>query len=157
MLLAALSFVDRYYKAMESHRATISSLYVKPTVSTDGKSLPSIVYNGHIYSNGDALQKAFLEEMPPTHFDIQSVDSHCLNPTYLAEGAQASNPGFDINMSILVTVSGSVRLETKRSAPLQGFSESLILVPNIAATSRYSKGKPVKDYLVQSQTFRLVS
>ena len=142
---------------MESHRATITSFYVKPTTSADGKSLPAIVYNGHIYSNGDALQKAFLEEMPPTHFDIQSVDSHRFNPTYLAEGAQASNPGFDINMSILVTVSGSVRLEAKQSAPLQGFSETLILVPNSPATSQYNRGKPVKDYLVQSQTFRLVS
>ena len=157
MPLEALKFVDRYYKAMESYRATIASLYVKPTISADGKSLPSIVYNGHIYSSGDALQKAFLEEMPPTHFDIQSVDSHCLNPSYLAEGAHASNPGFDINMSILVTVSGSVRLEAKRSAPLQGFSESLILVPNAPTTSRFNKGKPIKDYLVQSQTFRLVS
>ena len=142
---------------MESHRATIASLYVKPTISADGKSLPSIVYNGHIYSEGDALQKAFLEDMPPTHFDIQSVDSHCLNPTYLTEGAQAGNPGSEVNMSILVTISGSVRLETKRSAPLQGFSETLILVPNILATSPFNRGKPVKDYLVQSQTFRLVS
>ena len=135
----------------------MESLYVKPTISADGKSLPSIVYNGQIYSDGGALQKAFLEAMPPTHFEIQSVDSHCFNPTYIAEGAQASNPGFDINMSILVTVSGSVRLEARRSAPLQGFSESLILVPNSPATGRYNRGKPLKDYLIQSQTFRLVS
>lgn len=157
MLLAALRFIEQYYKALESHRTTIASYYIKPTTSADGKSLPSIVYNGHAHSDGEALQKIFLEEMPPTHFDVQSVDSHCLNPNYIPEGTQAGKLGSETNMSILVTVSGSVRLEASRSAPLQGFSETLILVPDVAVSSRHTRGKPNKEYLVQSQTFRLVS
>lgn len=156
-ITAALNFVEHYYRALESHRATIATFYMEPTTSSDGKALPTIVYNGCIYADGHALQKAFLEVMPPSHFDVQSVDSHCLNPNYVPEGTQGGNPASEINMSVLVTVSGSVRLEANRSAPLQGFSESLILVPNIAATRRNTRGKPVKGYLVQSQTFRLVS
>ena len=128
---------------------------MEPTTSGDGNALPSVVYNGHVQAGGDTMQKWFLEEMPPTHFDIQSLDSHCLNPNYLPEGTKGGSPGS--GMSILITVSGSVRFEDSRSAPLKGFSESFILIPNPAAVGRHTRGKPVKDYVVQSQTFRLVS
>ena len=128
---------------------------MEPTTTSDGKALPAIVYNGKVHAEGDAIQKWFLEEMPPTHFDVQSVDSHCLNPNYLPEGCKSGTPGS--GMSVLVTVSGSVRFDDSRSAPLLGFSESFILIPNPAAVGHHTRGKPVKDYIVQNQMFRLVS
>lgn len=128
---------------------------MEPTTSSDGKALPSVVYNGKVHADGDAMQEWFQEEMPPTHFDVQSVDSHCLNPDYLPEGTKGSIPGPGI--SVLVTVSGSVRFEESRSAPLQGFSESFILIPNPATVGHHTRRKPVKDYIVQNQMFRLVS
>ena len=152
---AAQKFVGSYYKALESQRATIASFYIEPTTSNDGKALPSIIYNGHVHNRGDTIQKWFVEEMPPTHFDVQSVDSHCLNPNYHPEGKQRGGP--ESGMSVVVTVSGSVRLEDSRSAPLKGFSESFIIVPNPAAMGHHTRGKPVKDYIVQTQTFRLIS
>ena len=124
---------------------------------SDGKGLPSIAYNGVVWADGAAIQKAFQDTMPPTYFDIQSVDSHCLNPDYPTEQSQGGNAGREINMSVLVTVSGSVRFEANRSAPMQGFSESLILIPNAAASSQNTRERPTKEYVVQSQMFRIVS
>ena len=154
--IAAESFIDAYYVALESHRATLASFYMKPTTMPDGKVLPSIVYNGNIKADGAAFQKSFLEEMPPMNFDIQSVDAHCLNPNYFPEGTECGHATSKKRMTILFTVSGCVKLGNSQTAATKEFSESFVLVQNHDDTGLQKGENENKDWLIQAQTFRIV-
>ena len=129
---------------------------MKQTTTSDGKVIPSIVYNGNEYIDGQAMQKLFLEIMPPTHFEVHCIDSHYLNPEYLL--GQNTGSSLGSGMSALVVVSGSVRLDDDRSTPLRGFSESFVLIPNDAiGPGRRTRGRAAQEYAIQSQMFRLIS
>lgn len=56
------------------------------------------------------------------------------------------------DMSILILVSGTVRYGEDREQPQRGFSETFVLTPNPSAD--HARGR--KDFLIQSQNFRLV-
>ncbi|KAL8826538.1 MAG: hypothetical protein Q9191_003742 [Dirinaria sp. TL-2023a] len=149
-------FIDTYYEALESHRDAIASFYMKATTLPDGKTFPSIVYNGNIKADGAGMQKFFQEEMPEMQFDIQAFDSQCLNPNYIPQGTTGGQAAYEKNMTILITVSGSVKLGKSRTAATKEFSESFVLVPNRDETGPRTRGKQVKEWVIQAQTFRVV-
>ncbi|KAL9635623.1 MAG: hypothetical protein Q9164_003337 [Protoblastenia rupestris] len=150
---ATQKFVESYYPALNSHRNQITTFYTPTATMPDGKPLPIIVWNGNVIPDPASLQKLFEEQMPRSYYDVQDYDCHVLNPNYVAEGTQGSNtPGK--NMTILVTVSGYVKYGESRSVTARGFSENFVLVPNTAAAN--TRGKHLKEWLIQSQNFRLV-
>jgi NTF2-related export protein 1/2 len=77
---AAEKFVESYYAALQSSRATMS-FYSPPSAMPDGKPLPAIVFNGNIISDAAAFQAMFEKQMPPAHYEVQSYDCHVLNQT----------------------------------------------------------------------------
>ncbi|KAK4694534.1 NTF2-related export protein 1/2, partial [Lecanoromycetidae sp. Uapishka_2] len=152
---AATDFVDTYYQALNSSRFNISSFYMPASTMPDGKPLPVIVYNGNVVPDPSAMQALFLEQMPDTRYEVQDYDAHVLNPHYIAEGAEGSAPPTGKNMTILITISGYVKYGEPRTAAMRGFSENIVLIPNPVA-ARNTRGKPAKEWLIQSQNFRLV-
>ena len=152
---AAGHFVDTYYHALSSSRAEIASFYMAVSAMPDGKPLPVIVYNGNIIPDPIAMQTLFQEQMPQARYEIQDYDCQVLNPHYIAEGTQGNSLASGKNMTILVTVSGLVKLGEPRTAIVRGFSENFVLIPNPAAAVK-TRGKPIKGWLIQSQNFRLV-
>ncbi|KAF2237599.1 NTF2-like protein [Viridothelium virens] len=153
---AAESFAESYYLALRSSRATIASFYLPKSESPDGKIYPSLVLNGASLDDGMTVQKFFIEEMPFTHYEAQSIDCHVLNPNLkpLESGRKAEA---ERNMSLLVSVSGWVRLQELSKGPMRGFSETFVLVPN----EEFPKGKAPKtdkkSWLIQTQNFRYVT
>ncbi len=101
------------------------------------------------------MQALFQEQMPEARYEVQDYDCHVLNPHYVAEGQPGHSPASGRNMTILITVSGYVKYGDVRAATMRGFSESIVLIPNPLATGN-TKGKPLKEWLIQSQNFRLV-
>lgn len=121
----------------------------------DGKPLPIITYNGNVISSSTEIQEMFQNQMPAARFEVQSFDCHVINPSYIAEVPQGSVHTGGKNVSILVTVSGYVKFGELPNVPTHGYSENFVLVPNADAVKARGHGK--KDWLIQSQTFRLVT
>ena len=121
----------------------------------DGKTLPKIIFNGNTILDAAAMQKMFEEQMPQAKYEVQCYDSQVINPNYGAENAECRASTSGKNMSILVSVSGYVKYGEPRQAKLNGFSETFVLTPNPAAAAS-SKGKNLKEWLIQTQNFRLV-
>ncbi|KAF7509676.1 hypothetical protein GJ744_007547 [Endocarpon pusillum] len=149
---ASTAFMNDYHHALQSRRNTISSFYIPPSSMQGGKPIPTIVMNGNILQNGGAVQEMFENQMPPTRYDTQSIDCHVLNPQYAPEGVSHSRSAAS-TMTILVIVSGTVRFSEDRNDPERQFSETLVLVPN---QDRRAQGQRPKDFLIQSQNFRVV-
>lgn len=96
--------------------------------------------------------------MPPTHYEMQSVDCQIINksfPTATATGVKPASQRAVKDMSLLVIVSGYVRFGESQDLPQRGFSETFILAPNPAA-DQGPKGKGKREWAIQSQNFRLV-
>lgn len=121
----------------------------------DGSSLPIIVFNGNSVPDAVAMQKMFEEQMPPAKYQVQCYDCQVINPHYVMNNTQSGDSTSGKKMSILVSVSGYVKFGEPRGAKLNGFSETFVLVPNPAVVGG-NKGKNRKEWLIQSQTFRLV-
>ena len=117
----------------------------------DGTPLPSIILNGNVIPSAAELQSMFENEMPAARYEVQSFDCQVINPN--AKGTVSPSGR---NMTILVIVSGYVKSVESRDAPLKGFSESFVLVPNPDIDQTKNKGKHIKDWLIQSQNFRFV-
>lgn len=117
-----------------------------------GKPIPTIIFNGNTLPNGTSVQQMFENEMPPTRYEAQSIDCHILNPQYAPDGAPAPRSPAS-TMTLLVIVSGAVRFSEDRNDPERQFSETLVLVPN---QDRGGSGPRPKEFLIQSQNFRLV-
>lgn len=154
---AAEHFVDMYYTALDGHRHQINSYYVPTVIQDNGRGLPSISYNGALITDSSAFQQRWEKEMPRTHFDLQSVNVHVMNAS-MAPAASKSKRDVEKNVSLIVQVSGSVRLGERKEGPLRGFSDSFVLVPNASQTGGRGAGKQDhgKKWLIQSQTFRFV-
>ena len=121
---------------------------------TDGTTLPTIVFNGNPISGAAAMQKMF-EEMPAAKYGIQCYDCQVINPSFVLGDCQDKANTSIKNMSMLVSVSGYVKFGEPREAEMRTFSETFVLVPSPAAVGGI-KGRNQKDWLIQSQTFRLV-
>ncbi|KAH0541656.1 hypothetical protein FGG08_003887 [Glutinoglossum americanum] len=154
--VAATEFVDTYYPALQSSRGKLSSFYIPSTTDTEGKTLPVLVFNGNVLSDPPAMRLMFEKEMPATTYEVQAFDCQVLNPNYSTAGPGPHPPDSGKNMSILISVSGWVRFGESKEAPIRGFSETFVLVPNLAAATAKAKGG-VRNWLIQSQTFRLVT
>ncbi|KAK4541606.1 hypothetical protein LTR36_007903 [Oleoguttula mirabilis] len=154
---AAERFVDLYYTALNGARNTISSFYLPTVTQENGRTLPHISYNGEHVSDAKSFQERWEKQMPYTHFEAQSVNVHVMNPCILPMEGKSKRDA-ERNMSLIVQVSGSVRLEERKAGPLRGFSDSFILVPNKEEVGGRGTGKQDtgKKWLIQSQTFRFV-
>ncbi|PGH15664.1 hypothetical protein AJ79_02258 [Helicocarpus griseus UAMH5409] len=154
---AATEFVQSFYTALQSGRSTIGSFYAPtPTIS-------KILFNGNVVADGPSVQEIFTNQMPAAHYEVQSYDCQIINLNYPGPAAAAEAAGKPLtgmaaarNMSLLVTVSGSVRFGEEREPgdlSNRGFSETFVLVPS-GETGLKGRGK--KHWLIQSQNFRLV-
>ncbi|KAK5113860.1 hypothetical protein LTR85_010393 [Meristemomyces frigidus] len=152
---AAERFVDLYYTALNGSRSTISSFYLPTVTQENGRTLPHISYNGEHISDAASFQERWEKQMPYTHFEAQSVNVHVMNPCILPMEGKSKRDA-ERNMSLIVQVSGSVRLVERKEGPLRGFSDSFILVPNKEEVGGRGTGKQDhgKKWLIQSQTFR---
>ncbi|KAL1958724.1 hypothetical protein VTO42DRAFT_3843 [Malbranchea cinnamomea] len=159
---AATEFVESFYRALETNRQTLASFY-SPMVT-------SILFNGNIVADGAAVQDIFANQMPRARYEVQSYDCQIINSDYHAPGTAPQAPTTGRHgsgaaaqaakkMSLLVLVSGSVRFgddkEARDLAGERGFSETFVLVPNPQYESG-PKGRGKKQFLIQSQNFRLV-
>ena len=126
------------------------------TTMPDGTTLPSIILNGNVIPSAAELQSIFENEMPAARYEVQSFDCQVINPNYIPANSKGTVSPSGRNMTILVVVSGYVKSVESRGAPLKGFSESFVLVPNPDTDQTKNKGKHIKDWLIQSQNFRFV-
>ena len=122
----------------------------------DGKPLPAIVFNGNVFPSATAIQLMF-ETMGPARYEVQSYDCQVLNPdSVVADTTDNHKAGASgKNMTLLLVVSGYVKFGEPREADMRAFSETFVLVPNPAARSG-AYGKNFREWLIQSQNFRLV-
>lgn len=176
---ASEAFSDAYHTALQAARHTLATFYTAPETLPDGKTIPSIAWNGNAYDSGAAFQAAFDAEMPAyTYFEVQSLDAQVLNPNPPPNagdaegdamidgdapgegrkgggrrgGPQGGQKEEDLVGSLLVMVNGFVRLEEKKEGPTRGFSETLVLVPN----KDFTRKDGSRRWVVQSQNFRYV-
>ncbi|KAJ5532301.1 hypothetical protein N7504_009488 [Penicillium tannophilum] len=144
---AATELVQTFYQALCSNRESIASFYAP---------VPSkILFNGNTVADGAAVQDIFVNQMPHAHYEAQSYDCQVINRAYPTVTESGIKPAAQMtikDMSILVIVSGHVRYGENRDQPQRGFSETFVLVPNPSA----ERGKRRRDWLIQSQNFRLV-
>ncbi|CAO1596441.1 hypothetical protein XANCAGTX0491_000286 [Xanthoria calcicola] len=152
---ASQYFVDSYYAALNGRKNIIASFYMPPA-SMPGGSLPSISFNGTQIPTAAELQTMFEQQIPQPHYEVQCYDCHVVNPNYISEGTQARPAKTGKNMTILVAVSGYVKYGNPKEAQPRAFSESFLLVPNPAAAAGQQRMKNVKEWLIQTQTFRIV-
>jgi NTF2-related export protein 1/2 len=147
---AAETFTDAYYTALSASRSTISSFYLPPSTPSTGRSLPHISYNGELLHDPAVFQTRYEKEMPWTHFEVQSVNVHVLNPTLAGQGERG--------MSMVVQVSGYVRLKERKEGPMRGFADSMVLVPNKEEVGGKGTGKTEhgRKWVIQTQNFRFV-
>lgn len=90
---------------------------------------------------------------------MQSYDAHPINPNYNI-GVEESKLGPDKDgkkISIAIMVSGQVKYTSKNGdeGEERGFMENFVLVPNMEARNPKAP-KGIKQWLIQSQVFRLV-
>ena len=148
---AAEAHVRGYYNALESRRNTIASHYIPAADPSSNQAGPSILYCGNIIASGQELQTLFEKEMPDMHYDAQAFDCQVVNSN--AAAGMAGGRG----MSLLVIVSGNMRVGPQRESELKGFSETFVLVPNPQSTGKKPRGRGAShDWLVQSSNFRFV-
>ena len=149
-------FVDSYYTALNGSRNTITSFYVPAVTPAPGRGLPSISYNGELVQDAAVFQERYEKEMPWTHFEPQSVNVHVMNPSITADAKTKKDA--ERNMSLVVQVSGYVRIAERKDGPMRGFSDSFVLVPNKEEVGGRGTGKQDhgRRFLIQSQNFRFV-
>ena len=152
-ITAAENYIQIYYRALEADRSEIASFYVPATALPDGKTIPTITYCGNVVTSAQVLQTQFEKEMPPMHFDVQSLDCQIINSNS-PSGVHSVASGK--NISILGLASGNVQVGPRKESELRGFSETFILVPNPETTGQKTRGKGQKEWLIQSSNFRFV-
>lgn len=118
-----------------------------------GRSLPLISYNGNQVASPEAFQKTYENDVPFTYFDVQSYNVVVVNPQVTPLDASAKQKEREQNISLLLQVSGSVRLLERKEGPIRGFSDQIVLVPNTTAARSKAGGRA---WVVQSQNFRFV-
>lgn len=151
-------FVDAYYSALNGNRTQITSFYLPPSPGpATGRGLPHISYNGELFTDAATFQERFEKQMPWTHFEAQSVNVHVMNPSLTPQEGKSKRDA-ERNMSLVVQVSGYVRLQERKEGPMRGFSDSFVLVPNKEEVGGRGTGKQDhgRRWLIQSQNFRFV-
>ncbi|KAL8635785.1 MAG: hypothetical protein Q9228_006761 [Teloschistes exilis] len=149
-------FIESYYAALNIRQEPLSSFYITPCAMSGGKSLPSISFNGEQIRNATVLQARFEDQIPAASYEVKCYDCHVVNPNYVAEGTEGWPAKTEKNMTILVAVSGCVKFGNIEEAKQRGFSETFLLVPNPVAAANKQRSKDVKEWLIQTQNFRIV-
>ena len=129
------------------------------TTLPSGKSLPLITYNGSQYTDPVEFQAIYANQMPFAYFDVQSFNATVMNPTLTPiDLAKAKPKDIESNMSVLVQVSGYVRLMERKEGPTRAFSDTLVLVPNKEEVGGKGKDKTGegRSWVAQTQNFRFV-
>ncbi|KAK0767955.1 hypothetical protein LTR57_022766 [Friedmanniomyces endolithicus] len=144
-------FTDTYYSALSGARDSIKTFYVAAIAQDNGRGLPNITYNGELFLDSATFQDRWVKDMPRTHLEAQSLNVHVLNPS-IKPTAGMKKKDAARNMSLIVQVSGSMRIGQPKEGPLRGFSDSFVLVPN----EELGKQDVGRQWLIQSQTFRFV-
>ena len=129
---------------------------MSPANMPGGMSLPLIFFNGNQIPDAAAMQAMYQQQMPESRYEVQSYDCQVVNPSYISEGTQGFPAGTGRNMTILVAVSGYVKYGTSRDAKARGFSESFVLMPNPAAATSRQRRQDLREWLIQTQHFRIV-
>ncbi|KAI9750567.1 MAG: hypothetical protein M4579_006417 [Chaenotheca gracillima] len=153
---ATQNFVEGYYPALMTRRSAISSYYESPTKAADGRISPVIIFNGNTFEEPKDIQELFDKKMQRVHYDIQSYDCHIVNPNYTLPESKDRPAGAGRNMSILISVNGTVQFGDPGTAEERGFSESFVLIPNKDYQGARGRGSGKKEWLIQHQNFRLV-
>lgn len=143
------SFTDAYYTTLNASRSQLTSFYIP--ASAGARPMPHISYNGELLTDASAFQERFEKDMPYTHFEPQSTNVHVMNPSIGAVGAGKREA--EGNVSLVVQVSGYVRLQERKEGPMRGFSDSFVLVPNREAAGKQGGGR---KWVIQTQNFRFV-
>ena len=95
--------------------------------------------------------------MSPISYEVHAFDCQTIIPNVDPKGDIIPNASKGTAMTLLVIVSGTVRIGPLKESEMKGFSESFVLVPNPLYSSLRKKGKPTMEWLIQSQTFRYIS
>ena len=98
-----------------------------------------------------------MDAMSPIHFEVEAFDCQTISANIDPKGEVIASASKGMAMTILVLVSGGVRIGPLKESEMRNFSESFVLVPNPQFSSLKKKGKPTMEWLIQSQTFRYVS
>lgn len=118
--------------------------------------MPTIVINGNAMPDARSLQTLFETQMPRAHYEVQSYDCQVLNLDYAPVDPGRNDPSPGKKMSLLLMVSGYASYGESGAEVKRGFSESIILVPDVDASSNRGRGGFKREWLIQSQNFRLV-
>lgn len=130
------------------------------TALPSGKLLPNITYNGTQLSDPSEFQSIYATQMPFAYFEVQSFNATVLNPSLAPIDKEKARPKeLESNVSVLVQVSGYVRLIERKEGPMRAFSDHLVLVPNKEEVGAKGKDKTGegRSWLIQSQNFRFVT
>ncbi|QSZ37557.1 hypothetical protein DSL72_008655 [Monilinia vaccinii-corymbosi] len=156
---AAGVFVESFYEALNkpSLRSSITTFYIKPCTLAPAEA--SITLNGNVIPSPSAFQETFQNKIGKTAYEVQSYDTHVINPNYNI-GVEESKLGPDKDgkkISIVVIVNGQVKYSSKAGddGDERVFVENFVLVPNMEARNPKAP-KGIKHWLIQSQVFRLV-
>lgn len=156
---AADQFVKDYYEATNAHRHNLASYYLSSTAIAGSESPISIVFNGIEVPDGKAAQEIFEKSVPRSQIEVDTIDCQILNPNHSPAANASQHPKSAAkSCSILVIVGGIFKASDDRNEEEEDFNDSLIIVPNPEPPPpRPTRGPRYKDYLIQTQNFRLVS
>ncbi|RAL59900.1 hypothetical protein DID88_000527 [Monilinia fructigena] len=134
---AAEIFVESFYEALNKPnlRSGITAFYIKP--STLAPAEASITLNGNVIPTPSAFQETFQNKIGKAAYEVQSYDTHVINPNYNI-GVEESKLGVDKDgrkISIIVMVNGQVKYSSKGGddGEERSFVENFVLVPNMEA------------------------
>lgn len=150
-------FADAYYTALNGARNQLQSFYVPATTLPPARGLPHLSYNGEVLHDAAAFGQRFEAHMPWTHFEPQSTNVHVMNPS-IGPVEGKTKRELERNISLLVQVSGYVRLYERKDGPMRGFSDSFVLVPDKEDAGGRQTGKMDhgRQWVIQTQNFRFV-
>ena len=144
-----------YYEATNTRRHNVASFYVSSTPERP----TTVVFNGIDLADGRAAQDIFEQMTPQSHIEVETIDCQILNTNYLpvannvSDGRNAAR-----SCSILVNVGGIFKASNDRNEDEEDFNDSMIIVPNPdSGGHRGPRGPRHKDFLIQTQNFRLLS
>jgi len=149
----ACNFVEAYYKAANVNRSTLAGFYISAKYSGTEKAILSVMLNGNEMGDGHMIQEIFMKDTPRSHIDVETIDCHILNPHY--------PPAYDAQkaktlMSLFIVVGGLYK--TAGGMKEEEFHDTLVLIPNPdPAPPRNARNRDHKEYLIESQNFRLVA
>lgn len=119
----------------------------------------NLTINGTVIPTPVDLCKLLAEKLQKCSYEVQSFDCSVINTNYNVgvDESKLSPEKDGKKSSVLVLVSGTVRYWGGDSeGETRGFTETVVLVPNLDAYSPRAP-KDSKRWLIQSQTFRIIS